>query len=40
MAFFKKRFYDKYGNFDNTKFLDLLKKAQKQELKARYGAKR
>jgi len=29
---FEKKFYDKYGNFDNSRFIDLLKKAQKQQL--------
>jgi len=36
---FEKRFYDKYWNFDNTKFIDLLKKAQKQELKTQLGSR-
>ena len=34
---FKTRFYDKYWNFDNSKFIALLKQAQKQELKAQIG---
>lgn len=36
---FEKRFYDKYGNFDNWKFIELLKKAQKQEIKSQLGKK-
>lgn len=36
---FEKRFYDKYGNFDNSKFIDLLRKAQKQELQSQLGKK-
>ena len=37
-------FYDKYGNFDNTKFISLLKKAQKaqfkEDFKATWGQKK
>lgn len=39
MALFETRFYDKYGNFDNSKFIELLKKSQKQQLKAQLGRK-
>jgi len=31
-------FYDKYGNFDNTKFIQLLKKAQKAQFKEDFKA--
>lgn len=31
--FFSKKFYDKYWNFDNTKVIELLNKAQKASLK-------
>lgn len=31
--FFNTNFYDKYWNFDNSKFIELLKKAQKNRLK-------
>jgi len=31
--FGRKKFYDKYWNFDNTKFLELLEKARKEKLK-------
>ncbi|PID86392.1 hypothetical protein CSB08_00200 [Candidatus Gracilibacteria bacterium] len=30
---FKKNFYDKYGNFDNTEFVNLLTKAKKAKLR-------
>ncbi len=36
---FQKKFYDKYWNFDNTKFIALLKKAQKQQLNTQLGRK-
>ena len=39
MALIKRRFFDKYGNFDNTRFLELLKKAQREEVRSRYGSK-
>ncbi len=40
MWVFEKRFYDKYGNFDNSKFIELLKKAQKQQIKVQMWKKR
>lgn len=38
MSILQKKFYDKNGNFDNTKIIALLKKAQKEQLKSEFWA--
>ncbi len=40
MGIFNKKFFDKAGNFDNSKIIDLLKKAQKEQLKADFWQSR
>lgn len=37
MGLLQKKFYDKSWNFDNTKIIALLKKAQKSQLKSEFG---
>ncbi len=39
MAFFQRWFFDRAGNFDNTKIIALLKQAQKAQLRAEVGKK-
>lgn len=36
MWLFNRKFFDKAGNFDNNKIIDLLKKAQREQLKAEF----
>jgi len=40
MAFLEKKFFDKNWGFDNTKIITLLKKAQKDQLKSSFWAKK
>lgn len=40
MGLFNKKFFDKDGNFDNNKIIELLKKAQKSQLQSEYGKTR
>ena len=37
MSILQKKFYDGSGNFDNRKVIELLKKAQKEQLKSEFG---
>jgi len=36
MSIFRKTFFDSSGNFDNTKIIALLKKAQKEQMRAEF----
>ncbi|MCH8519056.1 type II secretion system F family protein, partial [Candidatus Gracilibacteria bacterium] len=40
MGLLTKKFYDTSGNFDNKKIIELLKKAQKSQLKEEFGTKK
>jgi len=40
MAFLQRKFYDNSWNFDNTKIINLLKKAQKAQLKSEFWGKK
>lgn len=37
---FGNNFYDKYGNFNNTKFIKLLEKSRKAQFKKQTGPKK